>query len=167
MNNQLTDRKNINAMMAGTLLVLFGILSLTANFISLPAGMMLAVPGVIFLAWGLLRRKTGLVIPGCILTGLSMGVLVNETLLPTLNDTMSSAVYLMSLAVAFFGIIVLSVYTGRGQISWWPIFPGGALAFFSLLIFSGADGLLVLEKLNLFWPVILVLIGLSIIIKRR
>lgn len=57
-------KRTSDAWIGGAVLVLIGAVALAANFTTLPAYRMLMVPGLALLAWGLIARHIGPVIPG-------------------------------------------------------------------------------------------------------
>ena len=74
-NTQTTVEKNSRAsggIVAGIILIACGLVSLAVRFTSLQPTMYPLILGVIFLAAGLLTRKSGLLIPGGILTTLEL-----------------------------------------------------------------------------------------------
>jgi len=123
--------------------------------------------GVIFLAAFLPNREYGFLIPGCIVSGVGVGIVLEGVV----DDPWSGAIVLLSLAGGFIAIWVVSMLiraTDKGwprgdsrdakDALWWPLIPGGILAFIGLVVLL--DGFE--SDLLRWWP--LLLIGAGIII---
>jgi hypothetical protein len=164
--NTQTNRKS-NAWIGGAILVAFGALALIGNFTNLPGHLFLFAPGLIFLAWGLIARHIGPVIPGGILTGAATGVYLISYPSAALSDTALGAAMMLPLAGGFFLIALLSLYTERGRLAWWPLIPGSMIAVSGGLMLGGETGLKVLEIAGMAWPVVLVVCGASLILRRK
>ena len=80
-------KRTSDAWIGGAVLVLIGAVALAANFTTLPAYLMLMVPGLALLAWGLIARHIGPVIPGCILSSLSASTCQPRLMLGPLEST--------------------------------------------------------------------------------
>lgn len=161
-----TPRKN-TAWIGGAVLILFGALALVSNYYSLPGHLLLYAPGAIFLAWGLVTRHIGPCIPGSILSGLATTAYLITGPLSGERDIRVAAIFTLSLASSFFLISLLSLYTDRGRLAWWPLIPGSILAASGGLMFGGETGLQVLNLIGKVWPAALVLAGLYVIFKRQ
>ncbi len=150
---------------AGAILILIGILALAQNVIGFELGFM-ALLAAIFLGAALLTRNTGLLVPGCILAGISAGTVLMGGALPHATDIMRSSIFFFALAGGFGLISLLSIYT-RGRAMLWPVFPAAGLAFFGATLLAGELGMRVLEVLGYAWPVILILLGAALILRRK
>jgi hypothetical protein len=149
---------------AGIILIVIGLGLLASRFLSLdnlfPLGL-----GMIFILAGVLKRSAGLLIPGGIISGVGLGIVVTQNgLLAGMGVFDSGALMLLCMAVGWFSIIVLSkLFTDETQI--WPVFPGGAMAVIGSLMLMGANGLEVLKFLGSYWPAVLILIGISVMVQ--
>jgi hypothetical protein len=160
----------------GILLVLAGIFALLQQFVTieLSGGLFFAVLGLFFILWGATQHKVGLLIPGGILTGLSIGVFLVEDA-STIPEHFEGSVFLLSLAAGFALVTLLSrIFTSEK--SWWALIVSGVLALVG-------GGILILEMpdtntlkplveavfnfSNYLWPLVLVAIGVWIIVKKR
>lgn len=126
--------------MLGVLLVGLGALWLLSRMgggaLELEGGMVLLTIGSVFYFFGLWRRIYGLIIPGSILTGLSVGV--------TFADVTNGVSVLWGLALGFMAIYALGAGLFKLR-SPWPVIPavilfaiGTIVAVSSLPAFFGA-----------------------------
>src|SRR5690348_16600287 len=74
------QRRPDQRLIAGVVLIVFGMLMLLATFTnsSILGLSILPILGVLFIVWGLLARLPGPMIPGGILTGLGLGILLSQ-----------------------------------------------------------------------------------------
>ncbi len=153
-------RKNIDRGVIGVMLVVVGLMALAANVWNSDIIGMLVLPvlGVIFLAWGFLQRRGGLMIPGGILTGLGLGVVAQQTILAGSSADVRGAIVVMGLALGFLAIMPLCQLV-EGRFQWWPAIPGGILLAVSLVMLAGPGGVVVLQAVNFLWPVALIVVG--------
>ena len=160
----------------GILLVLAGIFLLLQQFVTieLSGGLFFAVLGLFFILWGSSQRKAGLLIPGGILTGLSIGVFLVEDSC-TIPERFEGGFFLLSLAAGFALITILSrIFTSERN--WWALIVGGALALVGggvlILEMPNSNALksvveAVFNFSNYLWPLVLVAIGIWIIVRKR
>lgn len=144
----------------GALLILLGILFFLAQFVQFEGWVFLLGLGVIFLAVGWLLRTYGFLIPGGILAGLGAGIAASNAL-PE-NGGQGGAV-LLGLGLGFILVWLLGWAILREKHPW-PLIPGGILGGLGALLLAGAWGLEVLELLGKFWPAILVVIGIIVLV---
>jgi hypothetical protein len=159
-----------NAVIAGVMLIAFGVMSLWNQFFPLPDLGLLIVPGLgaLFLLWGILTRQGGLLIPGGILSGIGAGIWFSQRLYGNVEDggEGTAAVILIAFAAGWALITILSaVFTDETM--WWPLIPGAILAFIGVSLFTGGFLLNVVELVGRLWPVALIVAGLIIIVRRR
>ena len=125
--------------------------------------------GVIFLAAFLPNREYGFLIPGCIVSGVGVGIVLEGVV----DDPWSGAIVLLSLAGGFIAIWVVSMLiraTDKGwprgdsrdakDALWWPLIPGGILAFIGLVVLL--DGFE--SDLLRWWPLLLIGAGVVVLI---
>jgi len=153
------DRRAI----AAAVLIVIGLLLLIGNLSTSTLVGLLILPslGAIFLAWGFLARLTGPLIPGGILAGLGLGVLVQQLFL-TADAPVGGAVVVMGLGLGFLVITPL-VFLVTGKRCWWPLIPGGILAIIGIALLLGSAGLAFLRVLGQLWPVILIAVGVYLL----
>ena len=158
-------------LVAGMILILIGLLALVQQFVKLEWTGMAFLPalGLIFITAGLLKKKVGFLIPGGILAGIGVGAILVETL--PLSETATGAIFLLTFAGGWVLISLLSLIVHRmdvrEEIAWWPFIPAGIMGLIGAAILIGGQALKVLELLGQGWPVILIVVGLYIILRRK
>jgi len=147
------DHQRQGRLFAGAILILLGLGLFALQFVEgLGDAVIFFLIGGAFVAGYLYRRAYGLLIPGCILLGIGLGSVGEESAL-AFGD-MSS----LGLGVGFVAIYVIAlVYEGRS--AWWPLIPGGILLVNGLA--SGNEAMQ--QLLSVGWPLILVFLGLLIL----
>ena len=143
-------RNNLGALA----LIGLGVIMILGRFaplhLELEGGMVLLTIASCFLFFSFWKRIYGLLIPGCILAGLSLGV--------TFADVTDGASVLWGLALGFLAILFL----GRAlfnQHNNWPVYP--AVPLFAVGVIVLASNLPVLFAGGLVWlPLLLVGLGL-------
>jgi hypothetical protein len=104
----------------GLLLIAGGVLWVLVANTDLDGTVVVPGIGAGFLAAYLLTRRFGLLVPGGILTGLGVGLVVAA------QNGPGEAVVL-GLGLGFVAITVLDAVLGEGRAAWWPLIPGGIL----------------------------------------
>ena len=121
--------------------------------------------GLVFYIWGIVAREPGVMIPGGILSGIGLGiaVLVNDLVPAGIED---GGVFLVVFSLGWASITVMSaIFSDETQ--WWALIPGGIIGFVGLAVMFGGIFMNTLEAVSVFWPVILIIVGLSVIWKAR
>jgi hypothetical protein len=145
-------------------LITLGVVLFIANVWNAADVGLLVLPtlGAIFLAWGFVERRPPLLVPGSILMGLGLGVLLQQTSLIDASGAIRGGIVVLGLALGFLAIIpLLAPYEQR--ISWWPVIPGGVLLVVALAIFSGPGGIAFLQAIGPYWPLALVAAGAALL----
>jgi hypothetical protein len=162
-----TTRSHRGALTAGLILIGIGLFSILENFFQMEFAV-LPLLGVIFLAAGLLTRRTGLLVPGGILSGLGAATWLTESQLISIAEPARAGIILLGLAMGFTLISLLSTYTeGLTRFKRWPLIPAAALAFFGLALLASIFGLPVEAFLQIAFPAALMVIGLGLIVFRK
>ncbi|MEM7335929.1 MAG: hypothetical protein AAF490_27875 [Chloroflexota bacterium] len=157
-------REDLNG---GIILVGIGLLFLIGRFINfggLVEFLILPGLGAIFLLAGILKREAGLMIPGGILSGIGLGIVLSAgpfELLPGVED---GGLFLMSMGLGFISITFFSALFGK-ETHWWALIPGGILGFIGLAVSLGGVFITLLELVGTYWPLILVGVGVYTIYK--
>ena len=151
---------DLNAGMVGAILIVVGLFSLLAIYWPSEIIGLLVLPaiGVMFLVWAYLRRSSPLLVPGCILTGLGLGTLLQQTWLDALSGQARGGIVMLGLGLGFLSIMPL-VLLMDGHTHWWPAVPGAILLAVSLGLLAGPGGVAFLQALNVLWPIALIVVG--------
>ncbi|MEJ5198562.1 MAG: hypothetical protein WHX53_06535 [Anaerolineae bacterium] len=156
------------SIIAGLALIAFGVLMLLGQLQMLGGAELLILPAlaVIFLAWGLLTRTFGLIIPGGILIGVALGGYLVEQPFADMAEPMRGAIFLLAFAAGWVLIALLSPLSTTG-FQWWPLIPAGVIGGLGGLLLAGDAGLQVLRALGYLWPIALIAVGAWILVRRR
>ena len=157
-----------NGLMGGIVLILIGAMMFVAQITqsSRIALFILPVLGLIFLAWGITTRQSGPMIPGSILSGLGMGVLIVSGTLGQIDELISGSIVILSLALGFFVITPLTAFF-TGKTHWGSLVPASILGFVGAAMLAGSVGLRLLALLGYLLPLVLIAVGVYIIFKRQ
>ena len=148
-------RRDKGKIIAGIILILLGLsLSGINIFAGFRGNTILLLLGGLFIAWYFYNNAYGLLIPGCILTGLALSSIGNHYFW---NSPYNSQ---LGIGIGFIAVFVIDLIN-NGKSHWWPLIPGGIMVFTALG--QGAFGLRNLFRMA--WPVILIILGLWIIAK--
>lgn len=150
--NALSDRRSL----PGIMLVVIGLVLLAAQWFAITGAGVLAAIAAVFLTSYVTSRNYGFLVPAMILSGLAVGVGLQES-----GVDPQGGLVVLGLAGGFLGIFVIDVLAGHPD-RWWPLIPGGILAV------VGSDqlvrGTVVSDAIARFWPVALVLAGIAVLI---
>ena len=115
--------------------------------------------GVIFLAWGVLVRHPGPLIPGCILSGLGVGIVLSQWLFAGASGQAQGGIITLCLGLGFLLIMPVQQVVTRQTAHWWPLIPGGILSVTGFGLLLGDAGLTMLTWIGRLWPLALVGVG--------
>ena len=152
---------------SGLILVVIGLIALLSQVVTfqLPESIeLLIVPGLgaLFLLWGILTRNAGLMIPGGILSGVGWGIFAIAGPFSTWQGDHEGGVFLISLGLGF-GLITLVTAVFAKETHWWALIPGGIIAFVGFSIIFGGALFGIGAFAGKLWPVVLILLGISIL----
>lgn len=118
--------------------------------------------GAMLLLWGILAQMSGPIIPGALLTGVSIGTLITQEVYD-LSSIESAGVHVMAIAGGFL-LITLITWRLTSPTLWWPLIPGVILLLGGLnLLFRSA----ILAGVGDFWPVAMIAVGLYLVLRER
>ena len=155
----------------GLILVVIGLLALVFQFspIDITEDMgLLIVPGLgaLFLVWGILTHTDGLMIPGGILSGVGWGAYAIAGPFSMWQGDNEGGVFLIFLGLGF-GLITVATAVFGQKTHWWALIPGAIIAFVGASILFGGVLLNALTFVGKLWPLALILIGISLLVKGR
>lgn len=161
-------RRTRNRSAAGIALIAIGLLVLIGQLTAWTNLVWLVLPGLglIFLIWGLSTRNFGLMVPGCILGGLGLGL---YTMTGPLSDTLAWAqpsIFLFCFAAGFALISLFSLFMDD-HFHWWPLIPAGMIALVGVALITGGFGLDLLKLMGLAWPLLLIGLGVFVLLRRK
>ncbi len=130
----------------------------------------LSALGGMFLLWGSTIRNIGLLIPGGMLSGLGLGIVIEGWLLGDLSGDAEAGVFLLTLALGWALISLLSALFLE-ETHWWPLIPGGLMVAIGGALLAGGRAREALEFVgsgfNRAWPLALIVLGLYLIFRRK
>jgi hypothetical protein len=139
-------------LISGLILINLGIAFLLAQYFDFGPGLFLTMLALVFLIPYIFTRSYGLLIPGCILAGIGLGLAFGHAL--ARPDVAVS----IGLGMSFIAIYVVQLLV-TGVSHWWPLIPGGILVLVSIAeVVPQAR-----QLLERGWPVILIVIGLGVL----
>jgi hypothetical protein len=147
----------------GIALILIGAGLLLNQWLDIGLYLVLLV-GAGFLIWGVFSRKGGLIIPGGVLSGIGLGILVTEGpwSIPVANP---NGLFLICFALGWFLITLLTgLFTSSTQ--WWPIVPGGIMAILGAAVLLREDPRVWQDYSGCIVSLILILLGVYLIVRR-
>jgi hypothetical protein len=163
--NNIEKRRN-GALVGGALLISIGLYSLLENLFHMEWGLyFLPMLAVVFLAGGLYTRRPGLLIPGGILAGIGGGAIVVDQYMHYFSDQARGGTFLVVFAAGWLLITLASMVIGRLML--WPLFPAAFLGMTGAALLAGQTGLQLLTLFGYFWPAVLIVLGLYLILRRR
>jgi hypothetical protein len=114
--------------------------------------------GLIFLAVFLVTRNYGFLVPGGIVTGVGVGIVL------AMEDQgrVGGGLFLVSLGLGFVGIFILGALFRLRENHPWPLIPGGILCTIGLITLAGTryD-----EAARFAWPAALIVLGLLFVLR--
>jgi len=140
---------------AGIILILIGLsISGLRIFVGFSQNSFMLLLGGLFIAAYFYKDSYGLLIPGCLITGIGLSSLDYGLF------NHSSQINTLGLGIGFFCIYIID-RINKGKTLWWPLIPGGILTLVGL----SSSPFNLWKYLHIGWPVILIALGLWIIAK--
>ncbi|MEN6524087.1 MAG: hypothetical protein ABFD14_10235 [Anaerolineaceae bacterium] len=122
--------------------------------------------GMALLGWGLVRGWFGLVIPGCILVTTGPGIFFAWKPEANPDGLAQTGIMLVWFAVGWVLIALISRFL-FAQVIWWPLIPGGVLAFVGWGLALGANSSKALGFVGDSGSIIVILIGFYLLLLRK
>ena len=139
--------------LTGLLLIAGGLLWTLVATTELDATVLVPGIGVAFIAAYLATRQYGLLIPGGILSGLGIELVVAAQGGP--DDAAA-----LGLGLGFVAIWAIDGVLGEGDAAWWPLIPGG------ILTVVGASQIAGIRDIGIYLvPVALIIVGGSLLLR--
>jgi len=156
-------------LVGGTMLIVIGGLLLVSQFLQseMLGALIPGALGIIFLAWAIAARQVGMLIPGGILSGIGAGIYLTQfSPWGDLPEPQRGGLFLLAFAAGWALITLLSLVLFQRKL-WWPLIPGTILALIGGATIAGGAALDALALASKAWPVILILIGVTILFRRK
>jgi hypothetical protein len=155
----------------GLFLIGLGLLFLLNQFTDLPglenvAIYFVLVLGIIFLAWGVLSREAGLMVPGGILTGIGLGIALVAGPFAVASGDRGGGIFMGAFAL---GWVLITIFTAlfTDETMWWPLIPAAIMALVSGGLLVQGPFWVALEWVGKLWPLALILGGIAILFGAR
>jgi hypothetical protein len=110
--------------------------------------------GLIFVLWGMIAGAHEPMIPGALLSGVSLGTLLTQEVY-ALSSLQAAGVHALSIAAGF-GLITLLTGLFASSTLWWPLIPAGILLLGGINLLLGEAAL---ASIGDFWPLAMIVSG--------
>jgi hypothetical protein len=161
-----------SGLVGGLVLILFGALLLAQQYfkdLDLGAVFLIGL-GLIFLVAYIFTRRYGFLIPGCILMGMGIPFALVQAQSGRSGWVVESmelnegGLIVLGLGLSFITIWLIDLLVARGRPGgWWALIPGSILTLVGLGLLT--DNQQWLDKINQWWPLIFVIVGIWIILE--
>lgn len=144
------------------ILIGLGILFFAGNFVPIDGSLLFLGLGLAFFIGRIITRNYGLAVPAGILLGFGSYVALDDAnLLPTSDDGW----FFVLLGLGFLAVYLI----GLRPTAVWPLFPAAILSVFGLILLGVVDlsRLAQFAWLVVYWPLILVVVGLWLLVRDR
>jgi hypothetical protein len=152
--------RDVSGWLAGVILIVIGVTLFAIQWLHLDADVIVLVIGLVFAGAYAVTRRYGLLIPAGVLTGLGAGILLED-----FGVTREPVVLGLGLGfLAIYGVEAVALGSLE-RVRWWPLIPGAILT-----VIAGAGGAFGDEggrAIKQGWPVILIVIGGWLLLRRR
>lgn len=151
---------------SGLGLIVLGAVFMVSQFVEIDGRFFLPLLGLGFIGWSVLSRTQGLLIPGGILSGIGLGVVLAESAWAVrLEGDLEGSLFLLGFAAGWVSIVVLTKLFFN-EFQWWPLIPGGIMALIGVGILTDGVLLETVGSIGKMWPLILIAIGVSSVWKQ-
>ena len=152
------ERRGNEGLWLGAILIGLGALLLAGQVIPGAGRYVVLVIGLALLAGFFATRGYGFLVPGGIVTGVGVGILLTEA------NPSAGGLFLLSLAAGFASIWVLGAMFRLREHHWWPLIPAGILATIGVVSLIDQGGQF-RDLSRIAWPIALVVIGALIVLR--
>ncbi|HEV8671093.1 MAG TPA: hypothetical protein VGS01_10205 [Candidatus Limnocylindria bacterium] len=150
----------IGEWLPGVILIAIGVTLFAVQLLHLDADVIVLVIGLIFATAYVATRRYGLLIPAGILTGLGVGIVLED--LGVRGEPVP-----LGLGLGFLAIYAADRLTSGAQAPgrWWPLIPGAILTI--VAAGSSTFGNEVGQAIQQGWPILLIVAGAWLLLRRR
>lgn len=128
-------------------------------------GVVLVFLALVFIAWGLVDQKSGMVITGGNLIGLGLGCMFAWSDSFVENILSKSGVMLVGLALGWVLIVFLSNFSGKAVL-WWALIPAGVMGIVGWGLYISGRPVVSFEVIGNIGSIALIAIGLYLLLLR-
>jgi hypothetical protein len=153
------SKMNTRTVAPGVILIALGALFFVVQLTDVGEQAVVAVIGGAFLVAYAFTRQYGFLVPGGIMTGLGLGIVLQNQ--GTLEE---GGVVVIGLGAGFLSIYVIDLLVRGSSALWWPIIPGGILTAIGVLIETNQTE--ILAELQWAWPLVLIAIGVIVLLSQ-
>lgn len=144
---------------AGLFLVGLGALLLVGREVPDAGRYVVLVVGLGLLVLFAANREYGVLVPGCIVTGVGLGIVLASEY----TGEVGGALFMLSLGGGFLAIWVIGGLFRLSEHHGWPLVPGLILGSIGAATAAGERGRPAADAIATGWPLVLVLIGLWLV----
>ncbi len=139
----------------GATLIVIGLALLASQVVPGWDRLVVVGVGLLLLALFVVTRRPGALIPGGIITGIGVGIVLTSAV----TGTLAGALFMGSLGGGFLLVALLGWLVDVPGTRWWPLIPGVILVAVGAAIGAGEIGQRYLRLAGTWWPVVLVALG--------
>jgi hypothetical protein len=122
--------------------------------------------GMSLLVWGIFDHLLGLIIPGCIVSTVGLGVFVAWQGSDEVNGLAQTGIMLVWFAIGW-GLITLFSRALSQKFIWWPLIPGGVMAMVGWGLYIGGNPDNAVSFISNTGSVAIIIFGIYLLLIRR
>ena len=152
--------RDVSGWLPGVILIVVGVTLFAVQLLHLDGDVIVLVIGLVFAIAFAGTRRYGLLIPAGILTGLGLGIVLEDS-------GVQGEPVVLGLGMGFLAIYGADLLTSgaRAPGRWWPLIPGAILT-----VIAGAESTFGAEGARLIelgWPILLIAAGAWLLLRGR